>query len=247
MSLEGFFAGFDRWVADPSPERLAAFVAAHPGWSPDPRRLAIYARHARIHVCNAVEKTHPATRAALAEATWAELLAAWYATRPARSFEINHAAEGFHELLLGRSDLPGWIPWLARLEWELFRTRAFGEDPGPAGPEGGPLRPNPSLVPLEHPWLLCGWLARASRGGQPERGTCATPPEAGAELALVWREPRTFQGCWRSAGPRELLALKVAAEGIAPTEAARQGGVSEDEVLTLLRAARDDGLICGQL
>jgi hypothetical protein len=233
VSLAEVMAAFGRYTSDPSPERLAAFLAAFPGWGADPRRVAIYGRHARGYVDTAVEKIYVATRAALPAATWTRLLDDWYATRPARSFELNHAAEGFDELLLTAPDLPAWIPPLARLEWHVFAALAFAPAPAP-----GPLRPNPGLVPLEHDWRLCGWLARERRD---------VPPEPGAELALVWRDPRSLLGCWRSAGPRELLALKIAAEGIPPAEAARAGGASEDEVRAVLAQALADGLLCGEL
>lgn len=229
-------AAFGRYTSDPTPAGLEALRQAFPGWAADPRRVAIYGRHARGYVQNALDKIYVATKAALPPAVWQRVSDAWYATRPARSFELNHAAAGFDELLLAQPDLPGWAAPLARLEWHVFAALAFA--PAPEQLDEGPLRPNPGLVPLEHAWRLCGWLAREPR---------EAPPEPGHELALVWRDPRTLLGCWRSAGPRELLALKIAAEGIPLAEAALAGGVSEKEVRAVLEAALRDGLVCGAL
>lgn len=233
--LTEFMAAFGRYTADPTPGRLEELQGAFPGWEADPRRLAIYGRHARGYVQDALDKIYVATRAALPPAVWQRLSDDWYATRPARSFELNHAAEGFDELVLARADLPGWAAPLARMEWQLFVTLSLAPFDGPPG--AGPLRPNPTLAPLEHAWRLCGWLAGERRD---------VPPPEGQELALLWREPRTQVAHWRSAGPRELLALKIAAEGIPLADAAQAGGVDEAEVRRVLHEGWSAGLLVGE-
>jgi len=209
-----------------------ALLEAHPGWRASRDRLAIYADFVHHHVEDTLAKVHPRTKVAAGPA-WAPLVAAWYARRPARSFEINSLTEGFHALVEERTPSHGvaWLGALARLEWtEVAAFSAQVEVPAstPA------LSLNPTLEALDHPWRLV-----------PFRTAAVTPaaPEAGHEVALLWRHPRTLKVNFLAANARALLAIKLAAEGTSIDEAARQGGVPPAEVEAALREAVEHGLV----
>ncbi len=209
-----------------------ALLLAHPGWGAARERLAIYADFVHHHVEDTLAKVHPRTKVAAGEG-WAPLVAAWYSRRPAKSFEINALTEGFHALVEERTPSHGiaWLGALARLEWtEVAVFSAQVEVPAstPA------VSLNPTLEALEHPWRLV-----------PFRMAAVTPaaPEAGHEVALLWRHPRTLKVNFLAANARALLAIKLAAEGTSTDEAARQGGVPPAEVEAALREAVEHGLV----
>lgn len=209
-----------------------ALLEAHPGWGAPRERVAIYAGFVHHHVEDTLAKVHPRTKAA-AGAAWGPLVAAWYARRPAKSFEINALTEGFHALVEERTATHG-VPWLgalARLEWTEVAVFCAQVEVPAATPA---VSLNPTLEALEHPWRLV-----------PFRVAAVTPPapEAGHEVALLWRHPRSLKVNFLAANARALLAIKLAAEGTSIDEAARQGGVPRAEVEAALREAVEHGLL----
>lgn len=239
MKLAEFMASFSRYAADPTPAGLERFIARHPDWHPDPVRVSIYGNGVWKGATHVVELIHEDALLPLPAEVRRELLSAWFDTRPARHFEINHAAQGFAEWLDGRPGLPPWVPPLARLEWAIFTVGAWADEPGPPD---GPLHPNPSLTVLQLEWHLCRWLA----GPEEQRKAPGAQPDPGSELALVWRDPRTRRARYLRAGDRELLALKVAAEGLSVAQAVA-AGASEELLREVLAEAREMGLLCGAL
>jgi hypothetical protein len=207
-----------------------ALRAAHPGWGAPRERLAIYADFVHHHVEDTLAKVHPRTKAA-AGAAWDGLVAGWYARRPAKHFEINALADGFHELVAATPGVPPWLAPLARLEWTELQVYNARVEVAPSTPAASL---NPTLEALEHGWRLVAYRTAEVAPGA---------PEVGAEVALLWRHPRTLKVNFLAANARALLAIKLAAEGISIDEAARQGGVPPDEVRAALREAIEHGLV----
>lgn len=234
MSLQEFFAAQARFFERASEPDAAAreLVTAFPGWSGRPSRVGIYARFVRWHVQELLEKVFPATKEALAPAAWLDLVAAYYATRPARvSYEINAGGEAFPAFVAERANLPEWLPALARFEWAAYAIYASTTEV----PERvDRLAPNPTLDVLEHGWGLCAHKNAAAPRPAPARQD---------EVALLWRDPATGFTRWQTATPRALLALKLAGEGISPADAAREGGVSVESVQSALDEAVAAGLV----
>jgi hypothetical protein len=231
VSLQDFFAAqarfFDR-ASDP-PAAARDLVAAFPGWNPRPARLEVYARFVRWHVQEVLEKVYPATKDAVTPERWEALVAGYYATKPARAgYDINALGAAFPAFL---ADVPAWLPPLARLEWAIYATYASTTEL-PARVER--LTINPTLDVLEHAFALCAYKAAPAP---------RAAPAAGDEVALVWRRPDTGFTSWQSATPRALLALKLAGEGVAVADAAREGGVSVEAVQAALDEAVASGLV----
>lgn len=221
MSLDAFFAAQARFYADAADPAAAArdLARALPGLDAPPARVALYAEFVFAHVRVVLEKLYPAVRAALPAATWDDVVARYYALRPARvHYEVNHAGEGF-PAHLEQADVPDFVPALARLEWTIFTVhRSTTEVPAAVDR----LTLNPTVETAEHAWGLCAFADPASPR--------ATPPAAGDEVAVVWRHPVTRLARFMPANARTLLAVKLASEGLDPREAAEAGGVPLERV-----------------
>lgn len=235
-SLEAFFAAQARFFAAARDPQAAARAlgAEFPGWVHRPSRVAIYADFVHGHVRVTLERVFEVTRDALPAGTWSTLVGRFYDTRPAAAYEINQLAAGFPALLAeaGDLDLPPWLPALARLEWALFAAHTAPVEL-PTTVER--LTLNPTAEALEHAWRLCAY-----REAPPPR---TAPPAPGDEVALVWRHPRTLRSHYMAANARTLLAVKLAAEGIAPEDAAAAGGVPVDNVHTAIAEHVGHGLL----
>lgn len=235
-SLEAFFAAQGRFFARAAdPDAAArALMGELPGWSARPSRLAIYADFVHGHVRVALERLFEATRAALSEATWRELARRYYDTRPAASYELHQLGANLPDFMATQDDLdlPPWAPALARLEWAIFAVYTAPVEL-PLTVER--LTLNPTAEALEHDWRVVAY-----RRAEPPR---TAPPEPGHEVAVVWRHPTTHRANYLAANARTLLCIKIAAEGIAPEEAAAAGGVPVEAV----RAAIAEYVACGLL
>lgn len=198
-------------------------------------RVAIYGGFVVGHVEAAVRKVYVLVRASVPPEQWTSLLAAYYATRPARHFEPNRAAEPFAAFLadqVASRGLPEWLPALARFEWADFEVYA-SEDDVPA--EVDALTPNPTLQALQHGWRIGAWV---------KAGTARpAAPEAGEETVLLWRHPRTHRTIFLAADERALLVLKIALEGLDVTTVAAEGGLDEGELRRLIAAFARDGMV----
>ncbi|MHB8765722.1 MAG: thio(seleno)oxazole modification radical SAM maturase SbtM, partial [Deferrisomatales bacterium] len=134
-------------------------------------------------------------------------------------------------LQAGRLALPAFLADLARLEEALLLA-------GEARPAISPAPPqrsiNPTLQAVETRWR--GLVDRAL-------GLHAPPPEPGEEVVLAWFCPVRSRVQARPATARDLLALKVVAEGLDPRAAAREAGCGAVVVEAALQEAVDDGLL----
>ncbi len=235
-SLERFFAAQARFFAaarDPA-AATRALAEEFPGWAHRPARLAIYADFVHGHVRTTLERIYEVTREALPPAAWSALVARHHDARPATRYEINDLAAGFPEVLAAAHDLdlPPWAAPLARLEWTLFSVHTAPTEL-PTSVER--LTLNPTAEALEHAWRLCAY-----REASPPR---TTPPVEGDEVALVWRHPTTLKAQYLAANARTLLAVKLAAEGISPDEAAAAGGVPVENVHAAIAEHVTHGLL----
>ena len=164
---------------------------------------------------------------------WAELVRAYEASSPSRSFEMNHLGEGFPGFLAdeaARRGLPDFLPALARFEWTDFAVYTSLE-PVPERVER--LTVNPTLAVLEHPFQLCAYVRRQGRG----------QPEAGQEMALLWRHPERLVTMFLAANDRSLLAVKMALEGLTPSQVSAATGVAEADIRAAVESCVADGLV----
>jgi hypothetical protein len=187
----------------------------------------------RQHVTSTLEKLYPLTRAGVDEAVWAELVRAYEASGPSRPFEMNRLGEGFPAFLAdeaARRGLPEHLPALARFEWTDFAVYVSME-PVPERVER--LTVNPTLAVLEHPFQLCAYVRRQGRG----------VPEPGQELALLWRHPERLVTMYLAANNGSLLAVKMAMEGLTPSQVAQATGVAEADIRAAVASCVEDGLV----
>jgi hypothetical protein len=204
-----------------------------PGWDAAPERLAIYGRFVPGHVRRVTNTVFKACRRLVPEETWEAWLDGYYATQPAGvDYRINGCAQGFLAFLEAQPDRPPYLVDLARFEWTKL---CVYEDSSEVPVAVDRLTVNPTLHSLEHPWRLCPFYAQE----EGERGE----PEAGDEVALLWRNPKTRFTRFQAAGPRSLLVLKMALEGIPVAAAAAAGGVSEEQVEAAVREQAARGLV----
>ena len=143
-------------------------------------------------------------------------------------------SQALSEHLARHPEVSGSHPYLydlARIEEAVFRLKC---DP-PELPEKPDTRVvNPALELLPVDWeLLPEWISKGTPAPRPGRG-----------YVLVLIPPGMASVEIRSAGAQELLALKIAAEGIDSRSAAAEGGVTVGAIDDLLyRAARQGILI----
>lgn len=232
--LRGFFDSMTEFFDTPGPDALERLYAAHPGWDAPRSRVELYGRMVRHHGRATLEKLYPLTCAAVDAARWEELARAYEASRPPRPFEMNQMGEAFPGFLADeaqRRGLPDFLPALARFEWTDFAVYSSLE-PVPERVER--LTVNPTLAVLEHPFQLCAYVREQGRG---------QPPEPGQELALLWRHPERLVTMYLAASDRSLLALKMAVEGLTPSQVAAATGVAEADIRAAVESCVADGLV----
>jgi hypothetical protein len=232
--LQHFFESMRTYLAEPGAAGLERLYAAHPDWEAPRTRVALYGRFVRHHVVDGLEKLFPLVRRCVGEAAWEELVRGYFATGPARHHELNRLGEHFPDFLADKAreerGLPAWVPALARFEWTDFAVYA-SEERVPETVER--LSPNPTLTVLRHSWRLCAFVRGGARG----------EPLPGEEMALLWRHPRELVTLYMAADDAALLALKMAVEGLAPTEVAVATGVAEAGIRAAVERGVADGLV----
>jgi len=231
--LRGFFDSMTEYFADLGPEALGRLYTAHPGWDAPRSRVELYGRLVRHHLRSTLEKLYPLVRAGVGEERWGELVRAYEATRPARPFEMNRMGEGFPGFLADEAErrgLPAFLLALARFEWTDFAVYVSRE-PVPETVER--LTANPTLAVLEHPIQLCAYVRAKGQG----------EPLPGQELALLWRHPEQLVTMYQAADDRSLLVLKMAVEGLTPSQVAETTGVAEADIRNAVDACVADGLV----
>jgi len=173
----------------------------------------------------------PACRAVLGKDAWAAVLAAC---------PDAAGADAFPDCLAKAAGpgVPPFLPDLARLELTVGRLSS-DKVPVSAGSES--LMVNPTVRLLELSWRgLCSLLPHAKT---PDTGT----PEQGIERVLVWRDPRTGSTASRPAASDDLLALKMAVEGISAEEVAAEGKLPVSAVDALIDRAVQCGIVLSPL
>ena len=133
--------------------------------------------------------------------------------------------------------LPGYLADLAGLEL------AIQEAAGQGFPEetSKDLRINPHLQVLCSSWKGLPELIEA---GSLEAGL---EPEPGQGRILVWPQTASGQVRVRRANPRDLLALKIAAEGLSPAETAKDHDYPVFQIVAFLQEAKAEGLLAGPI
>ncbi|MEK6742541.1 MAG: thio(seleno)oxazole modification radical SAM maturase SbtM [Nitrospirota bacterium] len=165
----------------------------------------------------------PACRAVLGHDAWTAVLAAC-------SDVGVDAVPG----CLARTAGPPFLSDLARLELTigLLSDAAL---PGPGGSEN--LAVNPTVRLLELSWKgLCSLLPPAKSH---DEGT----PEQGIERVLSWRDPNTGGVVARPAENDDLLALKMAVEGLSAEAVAAEGKLPVSAVDAVIDRAVRQGLL----
>jgi hypothetical protein len=232
--LRHFFDSMGAYFARPGSESLERLYARHPGWDAPRERVALYGDFVRGHVRGVLEKVFPLVRGAVGPEAWSALVEGYTLTRPARHHELNHLAEGFPAFVADAAASRGLVPFvpaLARFEWTDFAV--FASEAPPPQPAAR-LTANPTLAVLEHPFRLCAYV-RA-------RGALAAP-EAGEELALLWRHPERLVTFYMEATPPALLVLKMAVEGLAVEDVAAATGMPAADLRGEVERFSRDGLV----
>lgn len=127
---------------------------------------------------------------------------------------------------------PPFLKDLARLEWSVHQTQTLAAK-AVLQPDDWIVNPALQLLPVSFsglPRLLF----------QPEQ---KTPPQAGEELILIWRQPRGGAIRARAARAEDLLALKMILEDVKPEAAAVAGGIPVGTVEGILRQAAAEGIL----
>ncbi len=171
----------------------------------------------------------PACRAVLGKGAWAAVLAAC---------PDNADADSLPDWLASAAGPAGppFLPDLARLELTVGRlSDAAVPGPAPAGIESFTVNPTVCLLKLS-------WKGLSSLL-PPAKTLDAGTPEQGIERVLVWRDLRT--GCTESrpAASDDLLALKMAVEGISAEAVAAEGKLPVSAVDAVIDRAVRQGLL----
>jgi len=233
-ALKHFFDSMGTYFARPGAESLERLYTEHPGWDAPRGRVAVYGDFVRGHVRGVLEKIFPLVRGGVGPEVWGALVEGYTLTRPARHHELNHLAEGFPAFVADAASsrgLAAFVPALARFEWTDFAVFS-SEEAVPEQVER--LTANPTLAVLEHPFRLCAYVR--AQGARVE-------PEAGPELALLWRHPEHLVTYYVEATPPALLVLKMAVEGLSASDVTAATGMPETELRSSVERFSRDGLV----
>lgn len=130
--------------------------------------------------------------------------------------------------------MPGYLFDLARLELVLHRI-CREKTVLPSSVDQ--LMVNPSLQVLQVPWAgLPDLLGETGENDMPE-------PLPRQEMILVWLDPESGKSRVQTAGPEDLLALKVVCEEIDPRQAAAQGDSPVSLIESAIELCVDKGIL----
>ncbi|HMK48551.1 MAG TPA: thio(seleno)oxazole modification radical SAM maturase SbtM [Thermodesulfovibrionales bacterium] len=131
----------------------------------------------------------------------------------ASCFTIIDDFEAFRSNLFqkGGSDMPGFLPDLALLEWKINRVSTT--NPALSG-RSDRIRLNPALQLLRLSWKNLTYLLQLSRVD------ASAQPDKGEELVLIWTNPESGELSCRPALNEDLIALKIVADDIEPRKVA---------------------------
>jgi len=166
-----------------------------------------------------IEDVYPRCVSALGKEKWAELFkeAADYTQVP--------------DTIATAVGVPQYAADLARVELAKYEA-ATAPRPTTEGITEAVINPTLKAVEVSHRHLP-QWV---NEGKGPE-------PEAGTEVVLAWRGPRTGRLYVRAASSRDLLVLKMLAEGIPAADVASAGKLSVGAVERAVFRAADSGLV----
>lgn len=134
---------------------------------------------------------------------------------------------------------PGWVVHLAELERAVDEAREWArENAFPTARDVGIATINSGLQILESPWRGIASLHRRLVDGIREY----PEPESGEELLLVW-PVRSGEVSVRVASSDDLLALKMADEGLSPADVSAETGAPIAGVTRLLVGAGMEDMI----
>lgn len=170
----------------------------------------------------------PACRKVLHDPQWQEFLAL---LKPAANRE--ELARLLADSAVTVDGSPPYLSDLARLELAFYNA-CQEKTSLPATVEE--ITVNPSLQLFQVSWSDLPPLL-----GKNEAKTGAEPSPR-QEVILVWLEPGTENCQVRTAGPEDLLALKMVCEGIDPREAAAQGKLSVEDIEDAIDQAAGKGI-----
>ena len=132
----------------------------------------------------------------------------------------------------GGPGIPPYLSGLARIEL----TRHLALTAAEIEPQET-LSLNPTLQHVATNWSNLPPLCTGSKRRDLER---VVP---GNEIVITWRAPGARAVTTRAASQRDLLAVKLVAEDIEPSDAAREAGIAVGMIEALLREAVRDGLL----
>ena len=180
-------------------------------------------------IIDTINNSYPASRSAVGADLWDRLI------KP--SDEIPEPGGLFSALNAAGVTLPGYLHDLLLLEHAL-RLLASRASDIPSSIDA--LTVNPTVTVQAVHWKgLSGLL-------EPGTGQAATPAEA-PEQILLWFDPQRSKACIKPAANDDLLALKMAAEGISAEEVAAMGKVTVSAVDALIDRAVRQGLLLAPL
>ncbi len=169
-------------------------------------------------------------RRVLGETAWGGATAA---------LDEDFAPEKFPErlsALRGQPGFPEYVSDLARLELALWNA-GNRDETGEKEVEKLSVNPSLTLVPISFsglPELMEG----------PETGQSSSPkPSPSPRHVMVWRPGGRGQPRVEEAEDIDLLALKIAVEGIGLRDAAAMGGVEIDAIRGVVKRASDRGIL----
>jgi selenobiotic family peptide radical SAM maturase len=170
-------------------------------------------------------RVYPGCRELVSENIW-QLL-----TASAESLEL------FADILSERAtdlNIPGYLGELARMELYVYRL-ATECSPVPQYSENPIL--NPTLELFDNSWknLAC----------RIENEAGCPAPEKGAEHCIVWLHPISGGTRVKAAQAEDLLAMKMALEGLSVQAAAREAECAAGVIGSALTRALQDGIVIG--
>jgi len=128
-------------------------------------------------------------------------------------------------------DLPAYIYDLSRFELACFKTSS-SENDIPLYTEGYKL--NPTLALLKLSWKIIPWI-------EGENDSI----EKGSSWAIIWRDGKSGETVFQEAGKLELMALKIAAEGLDIKTCSAEYSLNPGKIHTALSGAASKGIITG--
>lgn len=223
-----------------TPESLASALNV------ESNRLAAYPRFVRNHVFDMLEKHFGCLHDLLGDRVWKELCQTYFTQVPCQDYDLNLAAEHFPEFILQdeieqKHGLSVFHAELCQLEWEeyvVFKTKVHWPDKKCATPV---LHPAVSIFEFTHTAgsFLLAW--RQGQAGQKDAQSMMAAPKS--ERVMVLQHPRTCMSRTYVANAELLLAFKVVHDGLTLAQMCDASRLSEKEMLQVLFAAQDKGLI----